>query len=169
MDELVKQFGLDFKLVFIQLIGFILLYLLLKKFLFGQILAMVHKRAEEIRNAYEDNEKTREEATALKAEYEQKLKEAKETAESIIQGAKEKAEKAGEEIIEKTRAEAARIKEKGIAEIEQEKNRVITEIRTEVVSLSVDIASRIIKKTISADEARRLADEVFEEIGRVNP
>ncbi len=167
MDELVKQFGLDFKLVFIQLIGFILLYLLLKKFLFGRITEMVQKRGDEIRSSYENNEKTREEVIALKSEYEKKLLEARAEAESIIQNAKEKAEKAGQEIIEKTRIEAARIKDKGISEIEQEKKRVITEIRTDVVNISMEIASRVIKKTIGAEEARSLADDVFEEIGKV--
>lgn len=169
MDELVKQFGLDFKLVLIQLIGFILLYLLLKKFLFGRITEMVQKRGDEIRNSYENNEKTREEVLALKNDYEKKLLEARTEAESIIKNAKEKAEKAGQEIIEKTRIEAGRIKDKGIAEIEQEKKRVITEIRTDVVNISMEIASRVVKKTISEEEARSLADDVFAEIGKVNP
>jgi F-type H+-transporting ATPase subunit b len=169
MDELVKQFGLNFKLVFIQLIGFILLYLLLKKFLFGRITEMVQKRGDEIRSSYENNEKTREEVVALKNEYEKKLQDARMEADSIIKNAKDMAEKAGQEIIDKTRTEAGRIKDKGLAEIEQEKKRVIAEIRTEVVNISVEIASRVVKKTISADDARSLADEVFEEIGKVNP
>ena len=76
MEELLEQLGLNFKLVFIQLVGFLLLYWLLKKFLFGRVMEMIQKRGDEISGAYENNEKTREEVTALKLQYEQKLKEA---------------------------------------------------------------------------------------------
>jgi F-type H+-transporting ATPase subunit b len=165
MEELLDQLGLNFKLVFIQLVGFILLYWLLKKFLFGRVMEMIQKRGDEIKGAYEENEKIRDEASVLKAEYEKKLQDAKIEAESILHRATEKAEKAGQEIIEKTRLEAGLIRDRGLAEIEQEKRKVISEIRNDVVNISVEIASRIIEKTIKPDEAAKLTDEVIKKIG----
>ena len=165
MEELLNQLGLNFKLVFIQIIGFVLLFLLLKKFLFGRIMEMIQKRGEEIQGAYDENEKVRDEVIALKAEYENKLQAAKQEAASIVQSAKEEAEKAGKDAIEKTRQEVALIKEKGVAEIEQEKTRVISEIRSEVINISVEIASRLIRKTIEPGDAENLADDVIDKIG----
>jgi len=165
MEELLAPLGLNFKLLFIQLVGFLLLYWLLKKFLFGRVVEMIQKRGNEIRNAYDENEKTRDEVNELKAEYEKKVQEALREAESIIQEATQRAEKAGQEIIEKTRREAAQLQEKGLAEIEQEKKRVISEIRSDVVNLSVEIATRIIKKTITPQDAEKLTDEVIKDIG----
>ena len=165
MEKLLAPLGLNFKLLFIQLIGFLLLYWLLKKFLFGRIVEMIQKRGDEIRGAYEENEKTREKANEIKAEYEKKLQKAKHEAELIIQDAIEKAEKAGQDIIEKTRLEAAQIRDKGLVEIEQEKKRVVVEVRNDIVNLSVEIASKIIGKTIDPEEAGRFSDDVIKKIG----
>ncbi len=165
MDALVEQLGLNFKLLFIQIVGFLVLYWLLKKFLFGRIMDMIQKRGNEIRAAYEENEQTQNDLNALKEQYEKKLQEVQQQAESIIQDAAQQAEKTGQEIIEKTRQEANLIKEKGLAEIEQEKKRVIAEIRADVVNLSIEIASRIIAKNITAQEAEQLSDDIIEKIG----
>ncbi len=167
MEDLLEQLGLNFKLVFIQLVGFLILYVLLKKFLFGRVMEMIQKRGDEIKGAYEKNENIRGEVQALKAEYEQKLLDARKEADDVIQTAKQKAERAGQEIIEKTRQETAQIKDKGLAEIEQEKKKVISEIRGDVVSISVEIASRIVRKTISSSEAEKLVDDVIKEVGRM--
>ena len=75
--ELLAPLGLEFKLVGIQLFGFIILFFLLKKFLWGRILDMIQQRGDEIRKAYEDNEKNRDSANELKAEYEKRLQDAK--------------------------------------------------------------------------------------------
>ena len=168
MDALVQQLGLNFTLVGIQLFGFIILFLLLKKFLWGRVLEMIQKRGDEIRGAYEENEKTRNSANELKSEYEQRLQEAKKEAALIVQKAVETAEKAGQEIIEKTRAEADQIKEKGLAEIEQEKSRVLSEIRTDVVELSMEIAKDIIEKTVDLKTAEDLTDNAIKRIGGVS-
>jgi F-type H+-transporting ATPase subunit b len=169
MEELLEQLGLNFKLVFIQLVGFLLLYWLLKKFLFGRVMEMIQKRGDEISGAYENNEKTREEVTALKLQYEQKLKEARQESETIIQNAIRQAEQTGQEIMEKTRREVLELKERGIAEIEQEKKRVVSEIRSDVVNLSMEIATRIVGKTIAPAEAEKITDDVIKKIGGMRP
>jgi F-type H+-transporting ATPase subunit b len=166
--ELLAPLGLNFKLVGIQLFGFIILFFLLKKFLWGRILDMLQQRGDEIRSAYEENEKTRNAANELKFEYEQRLQEAKKEAELMVQKAVETAEKAGQEVIEKTRTEAEQIKEKGLAEIDQEKSRVLSEIRTDVVELSMEIAKEIIEKTVDQKVAEELTDNAIKKIGGVS-
>lgn len=165
MEDLLEQLGLNFKLVFVQLVGFFLLYWLLKKFLFGRVVEMIQKRGDEIRGAYEGNEQTRNELNVLKNDYEKKLQDARQEADSIIQNATKKAEEASREIIEKTRVAANQIKEKGLLEIEQEKKKVISEIRSDVVNISVGIASRIIEKNIDSREAEKLSDDVITKMG----
>ena len=165
MEALLEQLGLNFKLLFIQIIGFLLLYWILKKFLFGRVMEMIQKRGDEIRGSYENNERTREELQELKQTYEQKLREARVEADSIVQQARDQAEKAGRELIEKTQQEASQIRDRGLADLEQEKKRVIAEIKTEVINLSVDIASRIIEKAVEPADAQRLADDVIKQTG----
>lgn len=163
--ELLAPLGLNFKLLFIQIVGFVLLYWLLKRFLFGRVMEMIKKRGDEIRNAYEENEKTRSDVQLLKSDYESKLLQARAKAEQIIQEATNQAEKNAQEIIEKTRTEAALIKQKGLAEIELEKKRVISELRNDVINLSLAIATRLIEKSLDKKAAERYADEVINQIG----
>ncbi len=167
VQELLKPLGLNFQLLFVQLVGFLLLLWLLKKFLFGRVMEMIQKRGDEIRSAYEENERTREEVKSLQTEYQQKLTEARSEADTIIRNATEKAEKAGQEIIEKTRQEADELRRRGLAEIEQEKKKVISQVRTEVVTLSVEITRQLIKKSVEPRDAERLADEVIDKLGDV--
>ena len=63
------------------------------------------------------------------------------------------------------RKEAAQIKEKGLSEIEQQKSRVISEIRSEVIDISIEIASKILRKTITSEEAEKLSDDVIKNLG----
>jgi len=165
MADILQQLGINFKLLFIQLVGFLILLWLMKKFLWSRVLDMIQNRTAEIKNAYDSNEKIRGEVKALKVEYEQKLQQARAEAESIVKSAVEQAEKEGRELVEKTRREADQIRIKGLADIEQEKKRVIAEIRTEVIGLSIEIATRLLARQIETADVDRLTDEVIGEIG----
>jgi F-type H+-transporting ATPase subunit b len=167
MEDLITALKINFKVLFTQFVGFMILFLLLKKFLFGRVMDLIQTRTDEIRGAFDANEKTREEVASLKLQYEQRLQEARKEAEEIVASATQRAEKAGQEVIEKTRRETAQIRDRGVAEIEQEKKRVITEIRRDVVSLSVEIARKIIDKAVDQKEAEKLTDEVINKIGGV--
>ena len=165
MADILEQLGINFKLLFIQLLGFLLLLWMMKKFLWGRVLDMIQNRTAEIKNAFDHNEKTRTEVNALKEEYEQKLQQALVEAESIVKDAVERAEQEGRAVIEKTRTEAEQIRAKSLADIQQEKKRVIAEIRTEVIQVSVEIAGRLIARQIDSSDVDRLTDEVISEIG----
>jgi len=168
MEDLITALKINFKVLFTQFIGFMVLFWLLKKFLFGRVMDLIQSRTDEIRGAYDANEKTRQEVGSLKLQYEAQLQEARKEAEAIVQSSIQRAEKAGQEVIEKTRQEAAQIRDRGLADIEQEKKRVITEIRRDVVNLSVDIARKIIEKAVDTREAEKLTDDVINKIGGVS-
>jgi len=165
MADILEQLGINFKLLFIQLLGFLILLWMMKKFLWGRVLDMIQSRTAEIKNAYDQNEKIRSEVNDLKSEYEQKLQQARVEAESIVKAAVEKAEQEGRAVIEKTRSEAEQLRARGLADIEQEKKRVIAEIRTEVIQVSVEIAGRLMARQIDSADVDRITDEVISEIG----
>jgi F-type H+-transporting ATPase subunit b len=167
--EILSPLGLEFRLLFIQIVGFLLLLWLMKKFLFGRVMDMIQRRGDEIRNAYEENDRTREEVKTLQAEYTQKLQQARKEAEDIIQAATARAEKAGQEIIDKTRLEADELRKRGVADIDQEKKKVISEVRTDVINLSVEIARRLLEKSIEPRDAEKLADDVISRLGGATP
>ena len=72
--------SLDFRLIIVQGIGFVLLYFLLKKFLFGRIIDLIKARENEIRDTYAKSDQDRDEASKLKSDYEARIAQAEEEA-----------------------------------------------------------------------------------------
>ena len=81
------------------LINFFILLFCLKKFLYKPLFNMLDERAATIAKNVDDAEQARDEANALKAEYEASLKEAQTKAQEIIQNANKLGEETGAEIV----------------------------------------------------------------------
>ena len=93
----------------------LILYLFLKKLLFKPVKNMIDSRQKEIDDMYSDADSSREAASLLKSEYEQKLEKANEESEQILKSAVRKAQLREEEIIAEANelvAEAEEITEK---------------------------------------------------------
>jgi F-type H+-transporting ATPase subunit b len=152
MDKLINQF--EFGLFFWQVLIFVGLILLLRKFAWKPILDAVNDREEGIRNALlaaenakkdmqnlkSDNEKLLAEA---RAERDLMMKEAREIKEKMIADAKSEAQIQGEKMIESAKAS-----------IESEKNAAMAELKNQVSSLSLEIAEKLLKDELSNKEAQ---------------
>ena len=89
---------IDINLVF-TIINLIVLYLLMKKFLFGPIIGVMEKRKAMIDEQFASAEKTTTEANQLKGQYEDALKSAKEESFSIVEQAKDEAKVQADSIV----------------------------------------------------------------------
>ena len=146
------------------LINFFILLFCLKKFLYKPLFNMLDERASTIAKNVDDAEQARNEANALKAEYEASLKEAQTKAQEIIQNAN-KLEETRAEIIAKAREEAARASEKAREEINREKEQALKDLRAEVADLAVDAASKIIGRNVTIADHENLVNEFIKEVG----
>ena len=122
-----RLFGLDYQLLFdaaITAINVFILFLLLSVILFNPVRNMLKKRQDKITSDRETAEKNREDALAMKAEYEEKLKAANKEAELILSDARKTAMHNEQKIIDEAKEEAARIIERAGKEAELEKQKV---------------------------------------------
>ena len=107
-----RLFGLDYQLLFdaaITAINVFILFLLLSVILFNPVRNMLKKRQDKITSDRETANQSREEALAMKAEYEEKLKAANKEAELILSDARKTAVHNEQKIIDEAKEEAARI------------------------------------------------------------
>ncbi len=148
-----------------QLIAFIILLLLLKKFAWGPLMGIMKERENHIANEIESAEQSRTEAKKLLEEQRNLLKEARNDAQGLIESAKKQGDVQREEIIAAARAESERIKQSAKVEIEQQKEQAVAAIREQVASLSVLIASKVIEKELSAEDQEKLINEYIQEAG----
>ena len=129
--------GLHVGDIVFQLVAFLLLMLLLKKFAWGPLMGIMKERENHIANEIESAEQSRLETKKLLEEQRELLKESRNEAAGLIESAKKQAEMQREEIMALAKAEADRLKESAKVEIEQQKEQAVTAIREQVASLSV--------------------------------
>jgi len=151
--------------VLFQLVMFIILMALLKKFAWGPIMGMMKQREEFVANEIDSAEKSRQEAAKHLEEQRALLKEARTEAQELIENAKKQADIQREDIIVSARSEAGRLKESAKLEIEQQKENAVAAIKEQVASLSVLIASKVIEKELSEKDQQKFINDYIQEVG----
>jgi len=151
--------------ILFQLVMFIILLALLKKFAWGPLMGIMKQREDHIANEINSAEQSRVEAQKLLDEQRSLLKEARNEAQTLIENAKKQGDVQREEIITLARSEADRLKESAKLEIEQQKEKAVAAIREQVATLSVMIASKVIEKELSAQDQEKLINDYIQEAG----
>lgn len=160
MDKLINQFELG--LFFWQMLIFIALILLLRKFAWKPILDSVNNREEGIRNALSSAEKAREEMVALQAKNEATLQEARLERDAMLKEAREIKEKMIADAKSEAASEGAKMIEQAKAAINSEKNAAMAEMKAQVSSLSLEIAEKLLKEELSNKESQmKLVDKML--------
>ncbi|RDU37493.1 ATP synthase F0 subunit B [Neobacillus piezotolerans] len=152
--------------ILFQLLMFIILMALLKKYAWGPLMGIMKERETHISNEISQAEKANQDAKKHLEEQRELLKEARQEAQILIENARKQGDVQRDEIISIARAEADRIKESAKLEIEQQKEQAVAAIREQVASLSVMIASKVIERELGEQDQQKLIDEFIQEAGR---
>jgi F-type H+-transporting ATPase subunit b len=148
-----------------QLAVFSILLVLLRKFAFGPIMDMMHKREEHVANQITSAEKNREEAEKYLVQQREEIKNARVEAQSIIANAKKLSEQHSEEMVKSTKLAAERMKETALAEIYREKELAVSALREQVASLSVLIATKVIERELDEAAQAKFIETTLKEVG----
>ncbi|MCU9613300.1 F0F1 ATP synthase subunit B [Caldibacillus lycopersici] len=148
-----------------QLVAFLVLMLLLKKFAWAPLVKMMKEREDYVANEIDSAEKAKQEATELLQQHQQMMKEARLETQALIESAKKQGELQREEIIQTARSEAERLKESARLEIQQEKENAVATLKEQVASLSVLIASKVIEKELNEKDQEALIQEYIKKAG----
>lgn len=149
----------------VQLIFFLVLLALVKKFAWGPLMNKMEEREHYVANEIEEAEKSRVEAEKASKEAAEQLNQVRAEAQKMIEDAKAAGAKQEEQIIESAKQEAQRLKEAAQADIQNEKEKAIQALQDKVASLSVLIASKVIEKELSEQDQEKLINEYIKEVG----
>ena len=149
MDKLIQDFS--YGLFIWQVLVFVLLIFLLRKFAWKPILEAVNEREESIEGALKAAEKAREEMKSLQADNEAVLREAREERERILKEARDMKNKMISEAKDAAAAEADKAIVSAKAAIEAEKTAAIAELKNQAASLSIDVAEKILGQELSTE------------------
>lgn len=140
-------------------INIFILFFALSYLLFNPARDYLEKRRNKIAGDLQNAKENKEEALALKAEYESRLREINKEAEQILDEARKKAKKQEAEIVAEAREEAGRILARADREIELEKKKALEDVKQEMVS----IASMMVAKAMAASIDVKIQDALIEE------
>lgn len=147
------------------IINFVILYLILKKFFFAKIAAIIEEREELINEKLDNAEEEITKARILAIENEKILKKAREEGKLITQQEKAKADKIYHEIIEEANEEAKVIISRARKEIAREREKAEAQLKTQVVDLAMELAEKIIEKNIDEEKNREFIEDFITKVG----
>jgi len=143
---------------------FVVVVIVLGKFAWGPVLALLRQREEFIHRSLSEAKRDRDEAEARLREYGTKLQTAQAEAASIIDSARRDAERLREEMKQNARAEADAIVGKAERQIQLETGRAVQQIRREAADLSVLIASKLLQRNLSKEDNDRLIEDALRQV-----
>ncbi len=157
--------SVNFWQMLISLANLLILFLILKHFLFRPVQRILAKRGEEIRQIYTDAEAAKGEAESARAEYGARLASAEAEAEELLRRAEAKASERGEEIVAEARDEAELLRRRAEREIAQERKKALNEIKNDISELSIEIAEQIVAREIRPEDHEALVNRFIGELG----
>ena len=152
MDKLINDFS--FGLFIWQIVIFVGLILLLKKFAWKPILDAVNEREEGIKNALESAENAKKEMQDLQADNQRILQEARLERDSMLKEAREMKEKIVADAKNEAQAQGQKMIEQAKDTLSLHDALPIYELKLQVSTLSLSIAEKVLKDELSNKEAQ---------------
>jgi len=148
----------------VNILAFLLLLAILKKFAWGTLLALIDERREKIVSEFRGIDQAKEELAGLRIDYQQRLEKIEEEARGKIQQAISEGRRIGMEIEEdaRTHARATLEKVKETAAMEVAKAR--SELKEQVVDLAIQITHKVLQQHLDEETDRRMIEGFIQEI-----
>ena len=163
-----RLFDLDLQLLAdatLTAISVFVLFLLASYLLFNPARDLLKKRQEKIKGDLDSANKDKEDAKALKEEYDAKIKDIDKESEEILSDARKRAKANEAQIIAEAKEEAARIIKNAQNEAKLEKQKAYDEMKQEMISIASLMAGKVVAKSIDTTVQESLVEETLKEVG----
>jgi F-type H+-transporting ATPase subunit b len=137
---------------------------ILWKLAFPRISEALDRRQHAIEESIDHAESVRKQADDLLVEYQERLREARQQAEQILERSRKTAESREREIQAEAQERREQMMEQTRKDIEAETRRAIQEIRREVADLTVLATEKVTRKVLDDDDQRRLVEDALSEL-----
>jgi F-type H+-transporting ATPase subunit b len=155
----------DVPQVLTQILGFLLMVWILRRYAWGPVIGMLEARREKIAGEFKEGERLKAEAMGLKARYDAELKTIDAQARQRITEAVAEGQKVAGEIRTQAQADAAARLERAADEIMREREKAKEVLKEQVISLSLRTAEKILRQKLDDPAQRKLAGEFIDEVG----
>ena len=162
--EILEDFGVEPILLLAQVVNFVILLYILKRFLYKPILKVLEERKKKIETSVKQSEEMQKRFDEITKKQTEILDKAKAESEQIIEGAKNEAKILADQIqLNATNAGNETIK-RTQQTLEIEKQKMINEAKREIVDVVTSITEKIVQKNLTKGDKERLIRQALNEI-----
>ena len=151
--------------ILVSLANLLIMFLILKRFLFKPVQKMMAARKQQVDQIYQDAKENRDSAINMKQEYEARLAAAREEADGLVRNAVQTAQRKGDAIVAEANSQASHLKQKAEQEIAQEKKQMLQDVRGEISDIAVSIASKVVEREVKKQDYDGFVDEFIKNVG----
>jgi F-type H+-transporting ATPase subunit b len=162
--ETAETFGFDWKIFFSQVISFIIVALVLRRFAYKPILGILEERRQRIAEGLLNAEKIKQQLAEAEQRHAEILAKANAQAQKMIDEARDSAAHVAERKQQEGIAAAEQIVAKAREASAIEHERVMTELKRELGRLVVDTTAKVTGKVLTSEDQRRLQEEASRQI-----
>lgn len=163
-----RLFNLDPQLIHdavLLAIAIFVMFTLLSYLLFNPVRDMLKKRQDKIQDDIDTAKKDKEDAAALKQDYDARIRDIEKEAEAILSDARKKALKNEAKILEEAKEEAARMLARANAQIELERKKAADDMKKEMIQVASLMAQKVVAGSMDREIQDSLVEETLKEIG----
>ena len=154
--------------ILISLLNLYILYLIVKRFLFKPVKAVLEERRRELDSQYDAAEEERRIALASRREWEAKMQAADAEADAILQSAAERAKHRGDALMAEAKLRADSIVRLAENEADLERKKAVEGVKREIIEVSGALTEKILGREINAEDHRNLIQSFIEKMGDGN-
>ncbi|MCK9186860.1 F0F1 ATP synthase subunit B [Candidatus Gracilibacteria bacterium] len=162
--ELITKLGIDVKLILAQVVNFIIILIVLRKFAYTPILNLLDKRKKMIEKNVDDTRKIEERIVKMEEEKKQVIADAGKKAMEIIEKAKVEGQAEREQVLANAKKEISGLAERYRSQLKAEEAKMLKDVKEEVSTLIVAVCEKILKKNFEKADQKRLEEAIRKEI-----
>ena len=149
----------------LHIVAVLLLFIIIAKLLFKPVREVLAKRKEKIATDLSVAKQNKENAQALKEDYDKKLANIKDEANEILKQAHEKAKLNEKNIVNEAKQEANRIIARASVEIEREQQKARDEMKKDIIEVATLMATKFVAITMDESKQDELVEQTINEMG----
>jgi len=164
VTDVAESFGFDLKIFLSQVVSFIIVALLLRRFAYKPILAVLEERRQRIQEGLLNAEKIKQQLAQAEQRYQETLAKANVEAQKMIDEARSSAGVIAERKEQEAIAAAEQILAKAREASALEHEREMARLKRELGRLVVDTTAKVTGKVLNADDQKRLQEEASRQV-----
>lgn len=161
MEELIKTFHIDIKLIIAQAVNFGIVLFVLWKFAYKPVLKTLNDRSSKIEKGIKDAENAGKKLAETEEKEKEVLGNARKEAQAIFVKAEDSAKKNQQDLENLAKAQADKIITTAKAQIEEEKQKMIKEVKAEIGDLVVSATEKIIGEKMDKSKDKELIEKAI--------